>query len=117
MVYLGLNLEVLLDMLSNAWEINYSYETLQDQIVYRDLCFVIDEDKEFDEILDVIKTIKEIDWIEVFDLYKWNNLPEWKKSIAFKIKISWENMTTEQINEVMNKAIKAWEKIWAVLRS
>jgi hypothetical protein len=33
------------------------------------------------------------------------------------MKISWENMATEQINEVMNKAIKAGEKVWAILRS
>jgi phenylalanyl-tRNA synthetase beta subunit len=57
-----------------------------------------------------VKTIKEIDEIEVFDLYKWSNLPEGKKSIAFKMKILWENMTTEQINEVMDRAIKAGEK-------
>ncbi len=117
MVYLWINLEILLELIANKWELNYSYETIQDQIVYRDLCFVIDEDKEFGEILDKVKAIKEIDHIEVFDLYKWANLAEWKKSIALKMKISGENMTTEQINEVMNKAIKAGEKVGAILRS
>ena len=109
-VFLSLNLEVLLTLMANIWESNCSYETLQDQIVYRDLCFVVDVDKDFGEILDAVKTIKEIDEIEVFDLYKWSNLPEGKKSIAFKMKILWENMTTEQINEVMDRAIKAGEK-------
>lgn len=116
LVFISLNLESLLDLISNIWESNYSYETLQDQIVYRDLCFVVDVNKNYGEILDGIKTIKEIDEIEVFDLYKWDNLPEWKKSIAFKMKISWDNMTTDQINEVMNKAIKSGEKSWWKLR-
>jgi 2-methylisocitrate lyase-like PEP mutase family enzyme len=31
---------------------------------------VVDIDKDFGEILDAVKTIKEIDEIEVFDLYK-----------------------------------------------
>jgi phenylalanyl-tRNA synthetase beta subunit len=54
--------------------------------------------------------------LEVFDLYKGTNLPEWKKSIAFKIKIKWENMQTEEINAVMDKVIKKVEATWAKLR-
>jgi phenylalanyl-tRNA synthetase beta subunit len=117
LVYISLNLELLLGLTSNIWESNYSYQTLQDQIVFRDLCFVTDIDKDFGEILDVVKSIKEINEVEVFDLYKWTNLPEWKKSIAFKIKILWEDMTTDKINEVMNKAIKEVEKVWWILRN
>lgn len=117
LVYLWLSLESLSGLTSNIWESNYNYQTLQDQIVYRDLCFVTDINKNFGEILDVVKEIKEIDEVEVFDLYKWTNLPEWKKSIAFKMKILWEDMTTEKINEVMNKAIKAVEKVWWTLRN
>jgi phenylalanyl-tRNA synthetase beta subunit len=64
-----------------------------------------------------VKWVKEISDIELFDLYQWSNLGEWKKSIAVKIKISWDwNLTTEWINEIMNKAIKAWEKAWWKLR-
>jgi phenylalanyl-tRNA synthetase beta subunit len=77
LVYISLNLELLLGLTSNIWESNYSYQTLQDQIVFRDLCFVTDIDKDFGEILDVVKSIKEINEVEVFDLYKWTNLPEW----------------------------------------
>ncbi|MCF7834600.1 phenylalanine--tRNA ligase subunit beta [Candidatus Gracilibacteria bacterium] len=117
LVYISLSLDMLLELISNIGEINYTYETLQDQIVYRDLCFVTDINKDFGEILDAVKAIKEIGDIEVFDLYKGTNLPEGKKSIAFKMKILGENMTTEQINEVMNKAIKAVEKVGATLRS
>lgn len=116
-VYLWLNLENLLELIELDIDKNYIYETLQDQIVYRDLCFVVDLDKDFTDVLEWIKWIKEVLEIDVFDVYKWSNLPEWKKSIAFKMKILWENMTTEQINEIMNKAIKAWEKAGAILRS
>ncbi|MFZ2718698.1 MAG: phenylalanine--tRNA ligase subunit beta [Candidatus Absconditicoccaceae bacterium] len=117
LVYISLNLELLLELTSNIGESNYSYQTLQDQIVYRDLCFVTDINKDFGEILDVVKGIKEIDEVEVFDLYKGTNLPEGKKSIAFKIKILGEDMTTDKINEVMNKAIKAVEKVGGILRN
>jgi len=51
-------------------------------------------------------------------------LGEGKKSLAFKMKIMGENsakdgasMTTEQINEIMNKAIKAGESAGGKLRS
>jgi phenylalanyl-tRNA synthetase beta subunit len=54
--------------------------------------------------------------LDLFDLYKWENLPEWKKSVAFKIKIKGENMQTEYINEIMNNVISEVEKLWAKLR-
>jgi phenylalanyl-tRNA synthetase beta chain len=88
-----------------------SYETLQDQIVWRDLCFVVDSTSSFEAILKAIKDIKEISALEVFDAYEGKNLGEGKKSVSLKIKILGEgNLTTEQINEIMNKAIKAAEK-------
>ena len=68
------------------------------------------------EVLDfVVLDFEELD-LEVFDLYKWENLPAWKKSIAFKIKIKWENMQTEEINAVMDKVIRKVEATWAKLR-
>jgi phenylalanyl-tRNA synthetase beta subunit len=96
------------------------YETLQDQIVWRDLCFVIDEHSSFDAVLDAVQKVKEIASLQVFDVYKGTNLPAGKKSVALKIKIvgaSDAAMTTEQINDIMNKAIKAAEKAGGALRS
>ncbi|NCQ81375.1 hypothetical protein GW750_00935 [bacterium] len=46
-----------------------TYTTLQDQIVRRDLSFVIDKNQTFDTILDTVSTIKEIHDIQIFDLY------------------------------------------------
>lgn len=122
-VYVSLNLTQILLCLW-ASEHVFTYETLQDQIVYRDLCFVIDADKDFGWILEAVKKLPEIKDIEVFDVYAWANLGEGKKSLAFKMKIMGENsakdgasMTTEQINEIMNKAIKAGESAGGKLRS
>jgi len=126
-IYIALRMDLLIDALKKTWEHNYTYETLQDQIVYRDLCFVIDGNKNFEWILTAVKNIPEIKSVEVFDVYAWANLGEWKKSVAFKMKIvgninetpakdGAKSMTTEQINEVINKAIKEGEKAGWKLR-
>lgn len=116
-VYVSLDMENLIEACKSVSFTSTWYESLQDQIIYRDLCFVVDSDKAYDKLLEAVKWIKEISDIELFDLYQWANLGEWKKSIAVKIKISWDwSLTTEWINEIMNKAIKAGEKAWWKLR-
>lgn len=117
--YFSIYLESLETLLSqNKEAITYSFETLKDQIVWRDLCFVLDEKEDFAQILDGVKNIDLVSDIEVFDLYKGENLPTWKKSIAFRFKITWEgNMTTEEINKVMQDIIKKVESKGANLRA
>ena len=115
-VYVSLDLPTINEFLQNTDYVVEWYETLQDQIVWRDLCFVIDENIDYGIVLDVAKNVHWVSDLEVFDLYKGTNLPEWKKSIAFKIKIKWENMQTEEINAVMDKVIKKVEATWAKLR-
>jgi phenylalanyl-tRNA synthetase beta chain len=124
-VSVNVNMDQIIHLLFSAKEHVYTYETLQDQILSRDLCFVVDSKQDFWGVLDAVKKIPEIKTVEVFDVYQWTNLPEGKKSVAFRIKIvgdpakagaGW-TMTTEQINEVMNKAIKTGEKAGAILRS
>jgi hypothetical protein len=34
------------------------YETLQDQIIWRDLCFVLDQDEDFGIILDIARNVE-----------------------------------------------------------
>ncbi|HRX63834.1 MAG TPA: phenylalanine--tRNA ligase subunit beta [Candidatus Absconditabacterales bacterium] len=116
LVYISLDLQKISDLIQKVEFKPEGYETLQDQIVWRDLCFVIDQDKDFDIVLDTAKNVQGVSDLEVFDLYKGDNLPEGKKSVAFKIKIKGENMQTEQINEVMNSVIKKVESIGAKLR-
>ncbi|HMT26804.1 MAG TPA: phenylalanine--tRNA ligase subunit beta [Candidatus Absconditabacterales bacterium] len=93
------------------------YETLQDQIVYRDLCFVLDENQHFSSVLEPIKALPQIEEIEIFDLYQGENLPQGKKSVALTMKIKGDgSLTTDQINEIMNSAIKEAEKNGGQLR-
>ena len=90
---------------------------MQDQILWRDLSFVIDEKEDFSKVLSAIRKIEEIKDIRVFDVYQWENLSAGKKSISLQIKIMWDwNMTSEQIGAVMQKAIDAVSKVWGELR-
>ena len=116
LVYLSLDLHSINELLKSTDYVVDGYETLHDQIVWRDLCFVVDEVVDYGTVLDVAKNVHGVSDLEVFDLYKGTNLPEWKKSIAFKIKIKWENMQTEEINAVMDKVIRKVEATWAKLR-
>ncbi len=96
----------------------YQYETLQDQIVRRDICFVIDANKNFDGVISAVRNVPEVKEVEVFDVYAGKNLGEEKKSVSIKIKIIGNGeMTTEQINDILNKAIKAGEEAGGTLRA
>jgi phenylalanyl-tRNA synthetase beta subunit len=115
--FIELNQTVIEKIRSQIGERTYTYETIQDQIVRRDLSFVLDEKSDFSELFKRIKALPEIKEVEVFDLYQGENLPAGKKSLSIKIKIVGEgNMTTEQINEIMGKAIKKAESVGAELR-
>lgn len=57
------------------------YETLQDQIVRRDLNFVIDHEMNYEIVVQAVQAVKEITDVEVFDLYAGSRLSEGKKSI------------------------------------
>ena len=100
-----------------SFQSDAEYQTIQDQILTRDLCFVIDIDKWFGEITNIVKRVSGVQKVDVFDLYQWEYLPEGKKSIALTLTIvgdgSW---TTEQINNVMNHAISEVENIGGKLR-
>lgn len=111
LVYADLSLDALATLLENNANHVYTYETLQDQIIWRDLCFVVDADKEFAPLLEAVKKVPEVKGMEVFDIYAGKNIGEGKKSVSIKIKIIGDGeMTTEQINAIMSKAIAAGEK-------
>jgi phenylalanyl-tRNA synthetase beta subunit len=48
--------------------------------------------------------------VVVFDIYKGPNLPEDKKSISLSVKIKGEGLTSEDINQILQKIIKEVEK-------
>lgn len=94
-----------------------AFETLQDQIVWRDFSIVLDQWVSYQILWDAIKLVEEVKDIHIFDLYAWDKLEAGKKSCAFSIKLKWDGtMTTEQINAVMKKVIKVCEDAGATLR-
>jgi len=125
-VYLSLNLSKIVENTQEAQEHIYSYETLQDQIIWRDLCFVVEANRDFAAVIDAVQEVTEVQDVEVFDVYAGKNLGDDKKSVSIKIKIAGDsvaangaggNITTEQINEVMKKAIVAVEAVGGSLRA
>ena len=52
-----------------------AYESLQDQIVRRDLNFVIDAGQDYGVVTDAISKIREVSDLQVFDLYQGEHLP------------------------------------------
>ncbi len=115
--YIVLDIDKLLTALKIEGDHIYTYETLQDQIIRRDICFVVDANKSFDGVISAVKNLPEVKEVEVFDVYAGKNLWEDKKSVSIKIKIVGDGtMTTEQINNILNKAIKAGEEAGGQLR-
>lgn len=116
-VYLSLDIQPLLDYLHNHHDHIYMFETLQDQIIWRDLCFVVDTSTDFARIIDAVAQVPEIHQVEVFDVYAGKNIWTDKKSISIKIKLIGDGtMTTEHINTIMNKAIEAANTVGGTLR-
>ena len=118
LVFISLSLEKLLSVTKSVDEQKYSYETLQDQILWRDFCFVVDKGERFDAVIKAVSKVAEVAAYEVFDLYEGDRLEAGKKSVSIKIKINGDgNMTTEAINAIMTKTISAAEKAGGVLRA
>ena len=92
-VYLSLNITTIVEKLKQTEHI-YSYETLQDQIIRRDICFVVDANKDFDAVISAVKKVPEVKEVDVFDVYAGKNLGEGKKSVSIKIKIVGDPVAT-----------------------
>ena len=117
LTFVEISLEAVKALRAESTERTYIYETMQDQILWRDLSFVIDAKSDFSKVLSALRKIEEIKDVRVFDVYQWENLPEGKKSISLQIKIMGDgNMTSEQIGGIMQKAIDAVSKVWWELR-
>jgi phenylalanyl-tRNA synthetase beta chain len=89
------------------------------QKVERDLAFIVDNGLMVGDIIRAVNSIKErlIDNVEVFDIY--HGVEDGKKSVAIKLFIQpTDNITDEEINSIMDRAIKAVsEKVGGRLRS
>ena len=87
----------------------------------RDLAFVC---KKSEPVLMLEKTIaqavgKNLESIELFDVYEGSQIPEGMKRVAFNLKLraADRTMTDEEADSAMKKAVKALEKIGISLRS
>jgi phenylalanyl-tRNA synthetase beta subunit len=66
--YVGLDCQILEKFIQPSY--NSHFSTLQDQIVQRDMCFVIDADKPWSLVTDVVQQLAAVSNIQVFDLYQ-----------------------------------------------
>ncbi len=89
--------------------------------VFRDLALIMDENQNVGEIIEAIYRVdkKMIKNVEVFDVYKGENIEAGKKSVAVKIMLEEQDtLTDEVINQKMTKIIKSLEYQYKVtLRS
>ncbi len=117
LVYSAIDMPALSQMSIQSEKKSVNYQTIQDQILTRDINFVINKEESFDKLLAAIKASQWVEKVTTFDIYQWNNLPANKKSIALQITLygDW-SITNEQINEVLDKAIESGKKTGAILR-
>ena len=82
-------------------------------VVERDIAIVVDESVTNADLTHAIKSAcgKIFDSVELFDVYRSEQLGENKKSLAYKIRLMSEEktLTSEEINAVMNKVLKSLE--------
>ena len=90
--------------------------------VSRDFAFIVDKDTKAEEILNVIKRIKNtmIEDIKIFDIYSGKNIPKNKKSIGINVIIQpYEKTLTDlEIEEISRMIIsEVGNKFEAEIRS
>ena len=77
---------------------------------YRDIAMIIDDDIPGIEVLNCIWNLKsrEVEDVEIFDLYKGEHIPGGKKSIAARIRYrsSEKTMTDDEVNKIHNKVLE-----------
>lgn len=89
--------------------------------VNRDLALICDKSIPVGELTKIIKNSsgKLLENVCIFDVYEGEQIPKDKKSVALNISLrsSEATLTDEQVNSVIKKIIKAFEKINISLRS
>ena len=90
--------------------------------VNKDVAFIVDDSVKSDDIVSVIKKVggKLLDSVDVFDLYKGENVEKGKKSLAYSLvfKNNDRTLTDDEVTELFEKMILEVEnKIGAKLRN
>ena len=114
--------ELNLDILYTKANINKKYKPLPKYpAVTRDVALLVEDSILVQEIQDII--IKQggsmVEAVKLFDIYKGEQIPEGKKSIAYAIVYRQENktLTDNEVNKVHNKILKTLEyRLGAQLR-
>ncbi len=86
---------------------------------YRDLSLVCDDSLPSGEIVSVIKkNAKYLEDVQLFDMYKGEQVPDGKKSLSYKLIMRKKDstLTDEEADSSVAKVLKALEAIGAVLR-
>lgn len=84
------------------------YQTLQDQLITRDLSFIIAKEAPYGAITDALRTIPEITTVQLIDLYTGPQLDADEKSISVRLEIRGDGkMSAEQIQTIVDQAIAA----------
>ena len=117
-----LNLDKYIKLKEKIKKTKISYEFSEYQKSERDFAFIVDKNIQAQELLNLIKNVDLtlIKDISVFDLYDGENIPNEKKSLAFKVVIQSDEkaLTDNDINTLSKKIITTVEdKTGSKLRS
>jgi phenylalanyl-tRNA synthetase beta subunit len=85
-----------------------TYKTLQDQLIRKDISFVLPREGNYGQISDALLNVEEIAEVKLLDLYAGGSLADDEKSISLSFLIEGDGtITNEQISAIMQKAIDA----------
>lgn len=114
--FVELYLPELLTLTLQKSQTHTDYSTLQDQIVSRDICFLVAQNYNIQTLVDHIQAIDHVVGVDILDIYQGTQLAVGIKSVTINLDIQGENMDTASINIVLDQAITIGEKLWAQLR-
>jgi phenylalanyl-tRNA synthetase beta chain len=82
--------------------------------VRRDFALLLDDSIQFSQIRDISQKVdrKLLQGVNLFDVYEGENLPEGKKSyaVSFTFRDQYKTLTDKQVDKIMNKLQKEFEK-------
>lgn len=94
-----------------------AYESLQDQIIRKDLSVLVPRQQWFGLVAQILQDIPSITSVTLFDIYEGDGIPSDKKSISVSFKIHrTQQITSEEIQQIMQTAIQKLEEQWVTLR-
>ena len=87
--------------------------------ITRDIAFVVEDSMQVGDIIDVIKDVgsKLLENVELFDVYRGQQIEEGKKSVAFALRYrdSQKTLTDEEVTKIHSKILKALEERLGIL--